>query len=228
MITTVLMDLDDTIFDFKACERQAISTNLNEFDVEYSAEDLSDYSVINDRMWKKLERGEITRDQLRTERFRVFLSRYDRQIDSSVFADRYMENLSKTSELIDGARELLIYLSAHYALYAVTNGYVRTQVGRIRHADIEKYFDEIFISQRIGADKPRKEFFDYCASHIPNFCLKNTVLIGDSLTSDIKGGKEYGLFTIRYDPKGDVSEDGICPDRVVRSLSEIPSLLSEI
>ena len=228
MVKTVLLDLDDTIFDFKACEREALSAALTKCGLPFSAADITDYSRINDSMWKLLEKGEIKREELRTRRFELFLSRYKTPWEASAFADLYMQMLSQTDVLIDGARELLEYLSAHYDLYAVTNGYVQTQSGRIRQADIGKYFKEIFISQLAGAPKPQKEFFDYCVSHIPAFSPADTVLIGDSPTSDISGGNEYGIFTIRYNPGRLQNPPDKLPKREVYSLSEIPELLRSL
>ena len=225
MIDTVLLDLDDTIFDFKACERKALSAALTKCGLVFSAEDVADYSKINDLMWKLLEKGEIKREELRTRRFEVFLSRYETNVTPSEFADLYMQMLSETDVLIDGARELLECLSKNYRLYAVTNGYVQTQSGRISRADIGKYFKEIFISQNVGAPKPKKEFFDYCAAHIPSFSLESTVLIGDSPTSDVSGGNEYGIFTIRYNPARLENPPDKTPKREVYALSEIPELL---
>ena len=228
MIKTILLDLDDTIFDFKACEREALSDALRSFDLAFKTEDLDDYSRINEGMWKCFERGEITREELRTKRFNVFLSRYPSPPDAALFADRYMQSLSETKDLIDGAKDLLAVLSEKYDLYAVTNGYERTQMGRIRASGIGVYFKEIFISENVGAAKPKKEYFDYCAAHIKGFSIKETVLIGDSPTSDIRGGNAYGLFTIRYNPAALPNPSDAIPNREVRSLSELPSLLPEL
>ena len=228
MIKTIFLDLDDTIFDFKACERQALSASLESCSLSFIDADLSDYSLINDQMWRALERGEITRDALRVKRFELFLQRFPEKVDPSHFADLYMEMLAATNVLIDGARALLEYLSIHYDLYAVTNGYECTQRGRIESADIAKYFKEIFISQVVGAVKPQKEFFDRCIAHIKDFSLANTVLIGDSPTSDIAGGNAYGIFTIRYNPLRLPNPANAIPCREVASLAEIPTLLCSL
>ena len=224
MIKTVLIDLDDTIFDFKSCEKLALSRSLDRFSIAYCDEMLHRYSVINDAMWKKLERGEITREVLRVHRFELFLREYgvsDISFDS--FADTYADELKNTGVLLPGAEELLADLSKQYALYAVTNGYVDTQMGRIRTAGIRKYFKEIFISQLVGYVKPSKGFFDHCKEKI-GFELSETVLIGDSLTSDIRGGVDYGIYTIWFNPHG-LTSDLVSPNAQVHSLSEIPGLL---
>lgn len=228
MIKTVFLDLDDTIFDFKACERQALAASLEQCAVSFVDADLSAYSEINDSMWKALERGEITREELKVKRFEVFLSRFSLCIDPVRFADLYMAHLSTTNVLIQGARELLETLSKSYDLYAVTNGYEYSQKGRIRSAGIGKYFKDIFISQCIGAVKPNKEYFDRCVRRIPDFELSSTVLIGDSPTSDISGGNTYGLYTIRYNPKHLPNPENAIPRSEVSSLSEIPALLEKL
>ena len=228
MIKNVFLDLDDTIFDFKACEKQGLSAALRSFSLPYQESDISAYSEINDRMWKLLEKGEITRDELMTRRFRLFLERYPDPPTPEVFAEKYMQELSRTSALIDGAKEVLGILSDRYDLYAVTNGYERTQRGRIESSGIGTYFRQIFISQLVGAVKPKKEFFDYCAAHIDGFRLSETVLIGDSPTSDIAGGNAYGLFTIRYNPAKLPDPEGILPNKTVSSLYEIPILLASL
>ena len=228
MIKTILLDLDDTIFDFKSCEKQALTRALEYFSLPYTVQDLIDYSRINDAMWKLLEKGVITRDELKIKRFLLFLSRFQSPPDPALFAARYMLELSQTSVLIDGARSLLEYLSQKYDLYAVTNGYEYTQMGRIKSADILKYFKKVFISECIGVPKPQKEFFDRCIAEIPGFSLKNAVIIGDSPTSDIAGGKAYGLFTIRFNPKASPNPPEAIPDREISSLSDLPNILSSL
>ena len=224
MITTVLLDLDDTIFDFKCCERQALSGTLESFSVSYNDTFLQEYNTINDSMWKKLEKGEITRDELIVRRFELFFDKCGIVgIDAPVFARAYMEKLAQTGALLPDAEDLLTWLSKNYALYAVTNGLLETQLGRIRTAGIAKYFDDIFISQNVGYVKPSVKFFDYCKEKT-GFTLSETVLIGDSLTSDIRGGVEYGIFTIWFNPQGKENHI-VSPDAEVRSLREIPSLL---
>lgn len=228
MIKYILLDLDDTIFDFKASEKQALSSALTSFGISYRNEDLSDYSKINDDMWKRFEREEITRECLKTKRFEIFLSRYSDPPSATEFAERYMQRLSETAVLIDGATEVLALLSAKYELYAVTNGYERTQMGRISASGIGRWLKGIFISETVGAAKPKKEFFDHCADHIEGFSREKSVLVGDSPTSDVKGGKAYGLLTIRYNPSGAPDPADAIPDRTIRSLQELPSLLSNL
>ena len=181
MIKTVLLDLDDTIFDFHECEKQALSHSLQRFGIAFSENDLFLYHEINREIWKRLERGEITREELRVRRFEDFLARIGANVSAESMADEYALALSETDVLIPGAVEFLEEVYRKYDIYAITNGYETIQKGRLRAANIEKYFRKVFISQCIGAVKPDKAFFEYCRKAI-GFIKEETVLIGDSLT----------------------------------------------
>lgn len=127
-----------------------------------------------------------------------------------------------------GAPELLGELYGKYRLYIVSNGTAKVQEGRIGSSGIAKYMDGIFISQILGANKPDKQFFDICFAEIPDFSLSETVIIGDSLSSDIKGGINAGITTVWFNPKGIENDNDIKPDYTINELSEVPGLLSQI
>ena len=127
-----------------------------------------------------------------------------------------------------GAPELLGELYGKYRLYIVSNGTAKVQEGRIGSSGIAKYMDGIFISQILGANKPDKQFFDICFAEIPDFSLSETVIIGDSLSSDIKGGIKAGITTVWFNPKGIENDSDIKPDYTIKELSEVPGLLSQI
>ena len=131
-------------------------------------------------------------------------------------------------DYVEGAEELLKHLSEKYRLYMVTNGTFSVQKGRIKSAGMRPYFKDIFISEEIGYDKPGKAYFDYCFSRISNFHRENTVIIGDSLTSDIQGGKNAGIRTIWYNPHQSQNTSEIQPDYEVNELSAIEDLLEKI
>lgn len=226
MIKTILLDLDDTIFDFAECEKQALSHSLLHFGIPFNEKDILVYHEINREIWKRLEKGEITREELRVRRFEDFLSKIGAKLSPLAMADEYAIALSETNALIPDAISFLEAVYRKYDVYAVTNGYEMIQKGRLRAANIERYFKEVFISQCIGAVKPSKGFFDHCRQ-ATGFDPLKTVLIGDSLTSDVKGGTEYGIYTIWYNPKGE-NAVSVFPNAEVRSLGEIPLLLGEL
>lgn len=228
MIRTILLDIDDTILDFKSCEREALSKALAEFGFSCDDSMIFAYSEINDSMWKMLERGEITRDRLRTERFSRFFETYSINLDANRFADEYMQALSKTSVYLPGAKNAMDELYDSYDLYAVTNGYSFTQKGRISASGLDRYFKKVFISQEVGAVKPEREFFEKCAKEIADFKADETILVGDSLTSDIKGGAAFGLKTVWIGKEGRRFTHDVTPDYTIGSLSELPRLIKNI
>ena len=230
MIKTVFIDLDDTIFDFRACESVAISKTLFCFGVDPDDEIIERYSAYNRLQWEALERGEITRDEVLTRRFELLFDFLGMKIDPRQVQSLYERNLSMEHIFMAGAEELLLALrdSGKYRLYAATNGIANVQWRRIRESGIERYFDAFFISEEIGANKPAKEFFDGCFEKIPGFELSEAIIIGDSLTSDILGGKNAGIRTCLFNPRKKKIMGDIAPDYEIESLSEIIPLLERL
>lgn len=225
MIKNVLLDLDDTIFDFKAAEKSALGKTLLSLGIPAAEETLSLYSAINAEHWKMLERGEITRAELRVRRFAALFARLGCEADAQKAADAYEVRLSRGHIFIPGASELLRALYGRYRLYLASNGFAATQHGRLSGSGIEHFFDGIFISQELGADKPEAEFFSRCFERIPDFSRPETVIVGDSLTSDILGGKNAGIKTVWFNFRHQPPSEKIVPDFEISSLSELPGLL---
>ena len=200
MIKNILFDLDDTLFDFHAAEKKAIKRTFETLGVPATEEVLKRYSQINSEYWKMLEKGLITRDGVKVGRFEKLFAETGYRVSPEETAALYENNLSQGHIFIDGAENLLSFLYGKYRLYIVSNGSAKVQDGRIKSSGIAKYFENIFISQRVGFDKPNKEFFDACFSKIPDFSSDETVIIGDSLSSDIKGGKNAGIKTKVFMP----------------------------
>ena len=230
MIKTVFIDLDDTVFDFHACESVAISKTLLCFGVDPDDEVIARYSEYNRLQWEALERGEITRDEVLTRRFKLLFDSLGMEVDPWEVQLLYERNLSMEHIFMKGAEEVLTELKelGKYRLYAATNGIERVQRRRISESGIEKFFDDFFISECIGYNKPAKEFFDICFAMIPDFDKAKTIIIGDSLTSDIKGGKNAGIKTCMFNPRKKNITGDIIPDYEIEDLSEIITLLEEI
>lgn len=228
MIRNVLLDLDDTILDFHQSERVALTQTLRHFGMEPTEHALSRYHLLNQSQWKRLERGEITRDEVKTQRFRLLFDELGADCSPQDATAYYEDGVRQCCFFIDGGKELLEALSADYRLYIVTNGTARVQEHRIRLGNIAAYIDDVFISQYIGFEKPQAEFFDYCFAHIPDFKREETVIIGDSLSSDMQGGKNAGIQTVWYNPQRSEDRAGVQPDHEVRTLEEIPSLLKTL
>ena len=228
MIRNILFDLDDTIFDFQMAEKIALKKTLQQLGVEPSDEIMLRYNIINKAQWLLLEEGKITREALKSRRFRLLFDEFGADASEFEAARLYGELLGIGHYYIEGAHELLEKLQGQYDLYIVSNGTTSVQKGRIASSDLEKHVKSIFISQEIGVNKPAKEFFDACFMQMENQDRNASVIIGDSLTSDIQGGINAGIVTIWFNPRAKENKTGIRPDYEIRSLDEIPALIEKI
>lgn len=228
MMRNVLFDLDDTLFDFHKAEKIALTKTLVHFGIDPTEETLALYSTINAAHWKRLELGEISREEVKVGRYRELFKTIGVECDPVKATAYYESMLAIGHYFMPGAPELLGGLYGKYRLYIVSNGTAKVQEGRIGSSGIAKYMDGIFISQILGANKPDKQFFDICFAEIPDFSLNETVIIGDSLSSDIKGGINAGITTVWFNPKGIENDSDIKPDYTIKELSEVPGLLSQI
>lgn len=228
MIRNVLFDLDDTLFDFHKAEKIALTKTLVHFGIDPTEETLALYSTINAAHWKRLELGELSREEVKVGRYRELFKTIGVECDPVKATAYYESMLAIGHYFMPGAPELLEELYRKYRLYIVSNGTAKVQEGRIGSSGIAKYMDGIFISQILGANKPDKQFFDICFAEIPDFSLSETVIIGDSLSSDIKGGINAGITTVWFNPKGIENDNNIKPDYTIKELSEVPGLLSQI
>ena len=228
MIRNVLFDLDDTLFDFHKAEKIALTKTLVHFGIDPTEETLALYSTINAAHWKRLELGEISREEVKVGRYRELFKTIGVECDPVKATAYYESMLAIGHYFMPGAPELLEELYRKYRLYIVSNGTAKVQEGRIGSSGIAKYMGGIFISQILGANKPDKQFFDICFAEIPDFSLSETVIIGDSLSSDIKGGINAGITTVWFNPKGIENDSDIKPDYIIKELSEVPGLLSQI
>lgn len=228
MYKFLLLDMDDTILDFKKAEAVALKKTLRSFSLEPTEEVCTRYSAINQGYWEMLERKEITREKLKVQRFGDLFEEYGIEVDSALCALRYVENLSQGHFFLPGAEDAVHSLSKKYKLYLVSNGNTDVQLSRIASAGISKYFQEIFISQQVGADKPDKLFFQRCFSKIPDFDKTKAMIVGDSLTSDILGGRNVDIATCWINPKKKPARKDILADYEIKALSELEALLEAL
>ncbi len=227
MIDTILFDLDDTLLDFSENELVSITDTLCRFGAPATGEVVDKYLEINRASWKRLERGEWTREEVLVGRFRELYATLGIDADPAETQSYYANRLSREGSYIKGARELLLALRGKYRLFAVTNGNTDVQTGRISVTRIDEYLDGIFISELIGADKPSKKFFDAVFQKIGGERDK-CVIVGDSLTSDILGGINAGIHTVYYNPRGLANKTEIAPEYEIGALEELLHLLEKI
>ncbi|EGT3617265.1 noncanonical pyrimidine nucleotidase, YjjG family, partial [Clostridium perfringens] len=222
----IIFDADETLFDFKKSEREAFKNTMLKFDIEYDKNyHLKIYKEINTGIWKEFEQGLITQEKLKIERFKRLSDKLNIKFDEINFAKSYMEHLADASFLFDDSIDLIENLNKSYKLSIVTNGLTSVQDKRIRKSTIAKYFDAIVISEEILIAKPDPKIFEYTLKHM-NFSDKSKVLmVGDSLTSDIQGGINFGVDTCWYNPNKIENKTSITPTYEISSFDELKSLL---
>lgn len=221
--TTLLFDNDDTIMDFGDAERQGIKRTFEQNGLPYDEEILNHYSSINLSFWKRFERGEIEKSAIYEGRFIHFSKETGLMFDTKKIAQDYIINLSYGHKCVDGAKELLKNLYGKYSLYIVTNGEKKTQDKRISESGLLEFFDGVFVSETTGYQKPDKRYFDYVFDNIPEKRKEKILIIGDSLSSDIKGGMNVGIDTCWYNPRRATTE--LKPTYEIHSLDELYSCI---
>jgi len=222
---TIMLDADDTIFDFVACEGEAIRHAFESFGLQINENIRMEYSKINEDLWKQYEKGLIDKKTVINQRFRILFDRFDIEGNKNGFEEVYQELLGMQHILIDDAIEVLEYLYNKYDLYIVTNGLTETQQRRLHESGIESYMKRIFISEETGFQKPMKEYFDYCFERIDNVRRDEAIIIGDSLSSDIKGGNNAGITTCWYNPKSLINNTDSKVDIEIKKLKELCEIL---
>lgn len=228
MIEFLFLDLDDTILDFHKAERVALEKTLQSFGLVPTDRVMTRYSRINKEHWERLERKEITREFLLVSRFAQLMAEFGIDVPAERCARTYESNLSIGHYFMPGAREAVEALSKKYKLYITSNGTSKIQAGRLESANIGHFFQDIFISQDIGINKPDIEYFRRCFAKIPGFDPQKAMIVGDSLTSDILGGKQAGIAACWVNPKGHPPRADIVPDYEIPSLAHLEALLQII
>ena len=228
MYKFLLIDLDDTILDFQKAEHIALGKTLQHFGIEPTEAVRSRYSQINRAHWERLERKELTRAQVVVGRFEQLFSEMGVTGDADLCAKLYAENLAIGHYFLPGAEDALEALSKKYRLFLASNGNLAVQKGRLQSSGIGHYFEGIFISQEIGADKPAVEYFARCFAQIKEFEKEKAMIVGDSLTSDILGGNNAGIATCWVNPNHKPGREGIRVDHEIEALSQLPALLETL
>ncbi|MFD0896744.1 YjjG family noncanonical pyrimidine nucleotidase [Loigolactobacillus binensis] len=224
--STLLFDLDDTLLDFQAAEYAALTQLFAQTHHKLTPTLRSQYHDLNQQMWQDYELGNLTRRDLLATRFTKFFTTLGETVDGPAYEKLYRQSLAEGHQKITEATELLATLKqAGYHLFVASNGIGQTQRKRLTASGLITYFDDIFVSEELQAQKPTPEFFKRAAAQIPNFKSAQTLMIGDSLTSDIKGGAASGLDTVWYDPHFQANRTGILPTYQIDHLLELVNLL---
>ena len=224
--TTILWDVDGTLLDFLYSQRHSMRKCFEIFGRELTEEILERYSRINDSYWMRLELGEVTKEELLTGRFRTLFEEFNIcGIDVDAFRQAYEDNLGKVYCYNEDSLEICRELAGRVKQYVVTNGISSVQLSKLKLSGFYDIMDGVFISEDIGAPKPQKEFFDHCLAHIEEKDRSRILIVGDSLTSDIKGGVQAGIATCWYRPEGAGNTTACHPDHEIGTLREIFNLI---
>lgn len=222
----ILFDADDTLFDYGMAEGQAFLNVFAHFGLPTGAEEYADsYREINQALWRDLEQGQITSAALRVERFNRLFARHKLEYNSEAFSEAYLRFLGEGTYLIQGAVELCNEL-AGCRLAIITNGIKDVQLSRIQGSPLRNTFEQIIISEEAGSQKPEQGIFDYAFTKLGLTDKTRVLIVGDSLTSDIQGGINYGIDTCWFNPLEKVNETGVKPTYEIRDLSQLLEIIA--
>ena len=196
----LLFDADHTLFDFDLAEVKALANSLTEFGFTYNDEIGETYRTINKNIWRQLERGEITPNELRTTRFLRLFNAIGIEANPEPFSDAYLRHLANCGDLIDGTEAAIQQLSQQYQLGLITNGLSDVQRPRLAASPLQPYFQTFTISDEVGYAKPDPRIFDVAFATMGNPAKSEVLIIGDSLTSDMQGGVNYNIDTCWFNP----------------------------
>lgn len=225
MIKTVFLDIDNTLIDFSQCARLSMMKAFSDFGLTYSEEMFPVFTTINNGLWEEIERGTLTRDELHEIRWTRIFERLGIIADGKAFEKMFLQYLSETAGLIPGAIELLAYLAPRYTLCLASNASQAQQMKRLKSSGILPFVQKVFLSESLGVPKPEKEFFDLCFAQLPGATPEESIMIGDSLTADMKCGATCGIKTCWFNPEKMPTPPEYTIDFVVHSLDEIKNFL---
>ena len=223
MIKAVLIDIDDTIFDFDKCSKNAFKKTLKKLDLSYKEKDFLYFNEVNDILWNKQKLGKININEVFIERSIMMSKYFELDIEKEIFNDLFVEFLYDEIEMVDEIEDLLSYLSNKYQIYAASNGIYDMQINRLKKSNLDKYFKDIFVSDKIDYEKPDKRFFEKIMN-ITKYSNNNLIMIGDSIKSDIIGAKNSGIKSIYFN-KGNKKISDKDFTYQVKKLSEIKKIL---
>ncbi len=192
LIKAVFIDIDNTLLDFNKSAKEAVKSSFLQENLEYDESVFDTFTKINDAMWLDIEKGVLTKEMHSKIRWKRIFEALGIERDGESFEEVFIHHLNRSAIPVDGAGEMLEYLSGKYTLYAASNGSQSQQEGRLEIAGFLKYFKDVFTSGRMGFHKPDVRFFEGCFTEIP-YSKQEVMLIGDSLSADVKGGKDFGI-----------------------------------
>lgn len=227
--TCVLLDVDNTLLDFDAAERQALTAMLAEYELPHDAHACEVYHKVNRELWDALAKGKLSKGKLFQTRFQRFLQAMELPDNGKSHAmnDRYEELLATHADIIPGALNALEELGEVATLAIVSNGAAAVQQARISASGVERYMDGIYISEKVGAAKPSAKLFEHAFKDLGITNRSRVLMVGDDLLADIKGGLNAGVDTCWVNFKNEENTTGIQPKYEIHSYEELYRLVME-
>ena len=224
----ILFDADNTLLNFDAAESKALAETLVNYGIEPDAETVQTYRTINEELWRQLEKGQLRREKLMSERFTRFLKAIDAAGDGAEMNRYYLEQLSihpdlASPEVLDVLREL----SEVATLAVVTNGFQKVQSRRLAESGVENFLEDVFVSEKMDTEKPNRKIFDAALRALGVENREHVLMVGDSLTGDVQGGINAGLDTCWFNPHHQENPGKILPTYEISSLEELYPLVME-
>ncbi len=221
----ILFDADGTLFDYPRAEEAALEAACAASGIEYQPALIELYRQVNHRIWQLFERGEIALSQLKVRRFEQLFDAAGIDADAERFSARYLEGLARGTQLIDGAEQIVRRLHGRLGMVILTNGLAGVQRPRLAGSAIHDCFAEVVISEEVGAAKPDPEIFDVTFERIGEPAREDVLMVGDSLTSDIRGGSDYGIDTCWFNPRGRPRDTDARIRYEIRRLDELAAVV---
>lgn len=221
----ILFDADGTLFDYDRAESTALAAAFEDNGLHFSPGYLGVYRLVNSQIWRDYEQGRITQERLRTRRFELLFAEIGVEADSRVFSERYLLHLSRGTFLVEGARNLVEQLRGRMGLLLITNGLTDVQRPRLANSAIGDAFDLIVISEEEGVAKPDNRIFDICFERMGWPQKREVLMVGDSLTSDIKGGSNYSIDTCWFNPNRQPAPPDLSITYEIQRLEQLAPIL---
>ncbi len=234
MIRVVLVDVDNTLLDFDGYVKYAMKTGFEQFGLKVYEDWMYDeFCAINHEFWRAYEKGEVTYEDILNNRWNSVFERLGIEGDGVAFEKFFKGTLFNNAILINGSIDALKYLSGKYVVCTATNGPFAQQKNRLKISGINEFTTLDFISEEMGEQKPKREFFDIAKQRLDEYFaqigedsvkFEEMIMIGDSVSSDMNGAKNVGIKTCYFD-KSETNKKCAEADMSISGWKEVKNVL---
>ena len=221
----ILFDADGTLFDYDKAEAYALENAFLSAQIPFHKKYISEYKIINSALWLDFEKGKISPHKIRVERFTLLFHKLKINANAKKFGDIYLNFFADAGFLIENAENIVRQISKYKSTAIITNGLSVVQRSRFSKSPIMSLFDDVIISEEVGCAKPNPEIFKITFKRLGHTNKNSAIIIGDSLTSDILGGKNFGIKTCWFNPKNIPDNLNLSPDFEIQDLNLFPEII---